>query len=268
MTAKQFSMLIGLSAGIATTGALAQIGPIQRVEQTSVFDSSDWKQVEAPCPAGTIAFSGGASVTDGVSVTIHQSLPLGNPPSSWLAVAQERTAINDSWELTSWALCATVAGYELVDVSTPFDSTSPKNVFAFCPPGKVPIGGGGGIFVFSPNLALERLSLAGMGWAATAVESPSTSGSWILDVKVSCAPALDIKAVSVDTHNEAEGLDDLAFFCPASRIALGGGVTLDNGWVTSSEPLSSEGWYLAGRRRAGGANAAWRLSGWLLCYLP
>ena len=268
---------VGLSIGIVAAGAAgtarAQIGPISVVQASTAVDSTDFKQVEVDCPPGTIAFAGGASITDhgfvvAGDIVVHQSHPLGDPPTSWLAAAQERSTYNANWELTSWALCATVEGYELVSVSTAFDSSSPKEVSAFCPAGMVPIGFGGAIFFFSPSLVLTALTEIGGGGRARARESPATSASWILNVKVGCAPGLDVESYRGDSWNGLEDGEDLAIYCPPDRLALGGGVELTNGRPSESRPLFPIGWYARGSRLIGDAQNPWELESVLQCYRP
>jgi len=272
MTAQRIAVLVGLLAGVGSGGALAQIGPIEMVSESSVFDSTDWKQVEAECPAGTIAFSGGVSLsfspfTDpDLPIIIHQSQPQGSPPSGWLGLAQERTATSADWAITTWALCATVSGYQLVDQSSPFDDTSPKIVSANCPAGKAPIGGGGANFVFSPSLSLSELMPTATGWRAIA----RGTGSWTLNVKVSCAPTVDVLRFEGRTGNDSEARDNLFLVCPADRVAVGGGGAA-TGFVEAlyeTRPRETSGiraWEASARRITG---AAWTLRGAVLCYLP
>lgn len=270
--ARRWSLVaVGALAGLAAGDARAQIGPIERFTATSAFDSSDFKQVSVQCPPGTIAFSGGASLTgnQALPVIVHQSQPQGDPPSSWLAVAQEQSATASSWGVTATALCATVTGYELVTASTAFDSTNPKSIDADCPPGKVPIGGGGAVFFFTPDLALNNLGPTATGWEAGAYESDPVSASWILDVKVSCAPPLRLEEFVVRTRNFSEDRDDLLLSCPDGWIALAGGSRATGNSQAAlylTRPGLGLGWEVGGRRISGSSD--WSVFGSVLCLAP
>ncbi|MGH2690558.1 MAG: hypothetical protein ACRDKW_17375 [Actinomycetota bacterium] len=267
-------VLVGLLSGIGVDGARAEIGPIQVVTETSAFDGTDFKQLEAECPPGTIAFSGGvglsAATNEGQNVIVHQSQPQGDPPGSWLGLAQEQTPTTSNWGITVYALCATVDGYELVDVSTPFDSVQNKFIQADCPQGKGPIGGGGGIFLFSPDHRLHVLTPTATGWEARGFSS-NPAASWILNAKVSCAPAVPIERIEGFTQNQSVDLrDHLGLYCPGDRLALGGGVFIGPSGIGiyTTRPILGgaqgiEGWEVAARNVTGGV--AWPMSAAVLC---
>ncbi len=263
-------VLVILIAGLGAGAARAQVGPIQRVFLASAFNSTDFKQVEVPCPPGTIAFGGGASLAFGTNqdlpVIVHQSLPVGDPPTSWLALAQERTPTSTSWAMNAYALCAQVVGYELVEAESDFDSIDNRLVSADCPSGKVPIGGGGGIFFFQPDHALYSLSPSDTGWVAAARESSPIAASWVLAVRVSCAPGVDAVRVQGGTDNATEIRDELYLQCYPPRVVLGGGATVTTGQALyGSWPESDIRWQVAGRRVSG--SSASTLIGHVLCVL-
>jgi hypothetical protein len=262
-------VLVALLSGIVAEGARASIGPIQVVQADSAFDSTDWKQVVVNCPPGTIAFSGGVGLSVGTQtqlpLIVHQSLPQGNPPTGWLGLAQEREPTATFWGITSVALCATVSGYELVESSSPFDGASPKTVFANCPPGKTPIGGGGGIFFFAPELALHRLSSTETGWHATAIAHAAV-GNWLLNVKVSCAPAVDVERFAGRTLNETDVVDILELTCPTNRVAIAGGGTGPNRIAIFTTWPVLGGWEVAARKIIPVSN--WVLAAEVLCLRP
>jgi hypothetical protein len=165
-----------------------------------------------------------------------------------------------------------VSGYELLEDSTPFDDSTSKSIAVDCPPGKKPIGGGGGIFLFTPGLALRASIPTETGWQTTAARSSSGSGIWLLDVKLSCAPAVEVERFTASASRLGANLGHLALTCPSSRRAIGGG-----GRVVSDSSLTPVamyemrpsialgGWGLGGRRIGGSAN--WRLDVAVLCHL-
>jgi hypothetical protein len=261
---------LALAANFVAGGdAGAEIGPIQIVQASSAFDSVDWKQVTAHCPSGTIAFAGGANVDGDGPIVVHQSLPQGDPPSSWIALAQERSIHQESWSVTSWAHCATVEDYELVSEQSASNSSNTKEVAATCPPGKVAIGGGGGIFLFSPELVLTFAGKVSQSWRVEARELPVTSANWILRSSVSCAPdSLDIAAASGRTDNWIETTEDLALYCAAGQVPLAGGLSFTDAGLVASQPLADVGWYVRGRRLVGNPGESWFARGEVLCYRP
>lgn len=247
---------IGLAFGgllVATASPAAPIGPIVVVQATSPNDSDDWKQITAPCPPGLIAFGGGASVTPGVSLVLHQSLPQFDPPSGWLALAQERSSTGANWAVTSWALCAEVSAYTLVSESSPFNSLD-KTIQADCPPGEVPIGGGAGIFVFGPKLALARVAPTVTGWEAEAFEAFPVSANWFLNVKVICAPATGVERFEATTSTTGAFFDTIGLVCSPGRVTLGGGAWSDvqGAMILGTRPRTS----------IQGAIVAWEVTGW------
>ena len=198
-------------------------------------------------------------------IIVHQSLPVGDPPTAWLAVAQELVPTATSWAVNSHALCAPINGYELVEESSAFDSTDFKLVFVDCPPGKSPIGGGGGIFFFNPDLALFSQQPTATGWLAGGRESSPVAGNWLVNVKVSCAPAVDLESILSGTNFATGNRDELWLQCNAPRVLIGGGVHSEHAFY-GAWPESSIRWQVDGRRISG--TAAWTLIGSIVCYLP
>lgn len=263
-----FAVLAGAFAVLGADAALAQIGPISYVTANSPLDSSDIKQITANCPQGKIAFNGGASISDGetLQLLLVQTLPQGNPPTGWFAVAHERVPTAANWRLSAHAVCAEVGGYALVDATSPADSSSQKLLGPACPPGKVPIGGGGGIFgSFSPDLSLFALAPTATGFDVSAQETAPFPGNWILHAKVSCAPA-DALRISAATDNASETRDVLELVCPLPRVMIGGGVRVTPGEaIYQSHPVSNFGWEVGGRKLS---SDPWLLGGSALCLRP
>jgi len=126
---------------------------------------------------------GGGAAAISVTVTAEEEAPYGLP-----------------WIVTAFAACAyPLAGQEVIRVSTPFDSTDPKPIWAECPAGKVATGGGAGM-VNDPagagNSIIDDMfpNNVGAGIAPTQtiglafVEDPFF-GSWELLMYALCADA-------------------------------------------------------------------------------
>jgi hypothetical protein len=82
-----------------------------------------------------------------------------------------------------------ISGYQMVDVYSAFNSTSPKSVSVFCPTGMKAIGGGG-VISGSGLAAIDGSvpqSVGGTYWVVDAYETTATAASWNIDARVICA---------------------------------------------------------------------------------
>ena len=86
------------------------ISGLERKDVSSPSSGSDSKSVVAVCPSGKRVVGGGARVTGSgaAKVSILENFP-DSDGDKWNAVAREVTATGPAWQLTSYALCATVA---------------------------------------------------------------------------------------------------------------------------------------------------------------
>jgi len=107
----------------------------------------------------------------------------------WYGEAESANA--QSWSLEVQIVCAgpDVDGYQIVVAATPDNTTTYKQLTAFCPEGKKMLGGGAGIF-WSDTSGAQRPKLISSfmyqgGWYGEA-ESSNTQ-SWHLEVQVVCA---------------------------------------------------------------------------------
>ena len=274
---RHLALLIGVASLHLADGAAASIGTITLAHSASPVDGTDIKEATATCPAGSIAFSGGATLA-GLPVPyssrflLHQSVPLGDPPSSWYVLAQEHSPSGDPWGISSWALCAErIDGYELVSAVGAADSETPKSLAVSCPAGKVPIGGGGGIYFFTSNLGLYSLLPTSTGWQVRGAERFGQAANWLVAVSVSCAPQVDVSLVDVLTTNY-DGQDDfdtVSAGCPANRRYIGGGGLVEEGNALFASGPGGLGWRAGGLRTVGiGApTGPWFVGGRALCLL-
>ena len=83
---------------------------LERRDTSTSTDSSSSKSVSATCPSGKRVVGGGARVTGAGAgeVSITESFP-DSDGTKWNAVAVEVNATAATWQLTAYALCATVA---------------------------------------------------------------------------------------------------------------------------------------------------------------
>ena len=86
------------------------VGGLERRSDQTSTDSTNSKSTTATCPSGKRVFGGGARVTgDGAAnVTVSESFP-DSSLDRWNAVARESDATDATWQLSVYALCATVA---------------------------------------------------------------------------------------------------------------------------------------------------------------
>jgi hypothetical protein len=98
-------------------GAAGPQGPpglsgIQIVSGKSVNDSSTSKAAAAHCPAGTHVLGGGGVATDSNGGSYNLAVVGGGPANGgkgWLGYAKELGPSPLAWQLTVYAICATVA---------------------------------------------------------------------------------------------------------------------------------------------------------------
>ena len=90
------------------TGAPGVSGLITASADSSL-DSNN-KSATAACPSGKRALGGGATLKSGPAdkIALSFSGPDGNPATGWKAGGLEVIAVPDNWQLTVYALCATV----------------------------------------------------------------------------------------------------------------------------------------------------------------
>jgi len=88
----------------------ASFSGLQRFEGTTSSSSANSKSVIAHCATGKKVVGGGARVTGpgAAAVSITESFP-DSDGDKWNAKADEVVATTQSWQLTAYALCATVA---------------------------------------------------------------------------------------------------------------------------------------------------------------
>jgi hypothetical protein len=83
-------------------------------KRSSPLNATDYKEVTAGCPLGTLATGGGYDVTDNnfppqVQVTVLTSMDgfaYGNVNEGWVVTAKETTPTDTPWKVTAWVSCA------------------------------------------------------------------------------------------------------------------------------------------------------------------
>jgi hypothetical protein len=85
------------------------VGGLERRSEGTSTDSTNSKSTTATCPSGKRVLGGGARVTGNAaaSVTISESFP-DSSLDRWNATARESDPTDAGWQLTVFALCATI----------------------------------------------------------------------------------------------------------------------------------------------------------------
>lgn len=80
-----------------------------------------------------------------------------------------------------------VSEREIVLSQSDLDSNTAKSRQAFCPEGKVAIGGGGNITPFGISVAITRSIPVSNSWGVAAIETTATNTNWRVTAYVVCA---------------------------------------------------------------------------------
>jgi hypothetical protein len=183
---------LALAANVALA-APAQAAPLQdltRAEATSPTDTLD-KEVTAYCPAGTKAYSTGASVSKPTvgRVVIDKILPLRD--RSGVQVGAKSLGAVSPWRVTAYAVCAR-PGTSLTsaDSGAPIDSSDT----AACSRGTRLTGAGGiianstgdqALVTLEPDVTLTRATAGASGGA----------GTWTVSARAICDDVAGLKLV-------------------------------------------------------------------------
>ena len=100
---------------------------------------SYWKRGQAYCPDGTKLVGAGWSIDDGFGqARVTRVFPYLDSVSVWAEHDDGATA----WDLTAYAICANIDGWEVVSDATPMTASRvSQSTIATCPSGKISIGG-------------------------------------------------------------------------------------------------------------------------------
>jgi hypothetical protein len=135
-----------------------------------------------------------------------------------------------------------VADLEKIEEITPFSPVSPKVLTAYCPPGKVIVGGGG--WARESGSQTHRLTLTRLepvtgiptptgireGYrVAAATTDPPPNGNWLLEAYALCARPIAGRHIVVATADGGPGpVQATAAVCPAGERVLGSGARIEH----------------------------------------
>jgi hypothetical protein len=127
------------------------------------------------------------------------------------------------------------------DLST-FGTQSPRSITAYCPPGKVIVGGGGRVRErgtpthrltltrLEPSISIVTPTGIRQGYQVTAATTdPASAGFWAVEAYALCAlPITGRHIVATTSTNLADPMQAAAAVCPAGERVLGTGARINN----------------------------------------
>jgi hypothetical protein len=124
-----FALSSAVAGGAQQNDYVRAVSPVSK---SSASNSDNKKSVQASCPKGTRALSGGASIGGNPrGVGLEQIGPVGT--SGWSATASEVRSTSAKWSLTVSITCADVAGDPSQSVTTDAGPKGPPGIQG--PPG-------------------------------------------------------------------------------------------------------------------------------------
>jgi hypothetical protein len=182
----------------AVCGVNATNLSIQHGTQTST--GADRVYASASCPAGTAPLGMGAEIGSGYGHVVLNSLLAnytGGPygaPTGWASAAAfiDEHGFAGSWNLTSYAVCATPQPgltYRFADSAN--NTADDKSASVECPAGTRAYGAGGYISYLNGQVHLDRVVPHGATWTGTDIEARTDSDGfgypWFTEVEAICA---------------------------------------------------------------------------------
>lgn len=140
-------LLVAAGLNVVTAGPAAAIPGLANVSVATAFDSSDFKSVSAPCPAGKRVIGGGARLTFATGEVAITHLAPDAAGTAYEAQAYEDAdGFAGNWGLTVTAVCANMPpGYTIVTAASPMASPATASAIATCPSGLRVLGTGGSV---------------------------------------------------------------------------------------------------------------------------
>ncbi len=272
--------LLALSAvvlwGVIASSASAAVPGLQRVQASSVVDSTPSKFVTATCPAGLQLTGTGSDIDGGAgNVVIDDQTPNANLTAVTVTAFEDDDGTAANWSVIATAYCANPLGAQLVTVSSATDSNN-KGVAAVCPNGTQLLGDGfdvtgslGEVYTsgLEPNPLLTSVT-------ATAFEDETgEAAAWTLRVYAICAPnpggLVRVFAASIGSSSDKSVVAN----CPGNKVATGNGHQLAgaSGQVLIGKDAPNGGLTantVTGYEDDTATNAQWTLRSYLMCATP
>ena len=135
---------------LEVTAICADLPTVDLVTDETSSSSSELKQLDIPCPAGTRILGGGVQVIGPllpIDLTIRASVPrkVLTATYSWFTQGREWTPTASSWRLRGYALCADIANpYQFIEGEA-FITGRELRTSVSCPDDMIEIGYGAGV---------------------------------------------------------------------------------------------------------------------------
>jgi hypothetical protein len=155
------AIVIGLLAGLVFAASAQAVPGLERVDATSVSDSSTNKRIAAKCPAGKRVVGGGGYVANGGGQVVLQRLqPKQAATDDRFVVGanEDDTGFDGDWSATAYALCSDpLPGQQVTGLSIPRVSDGLQSQLALCPGTQTQIGFGGRIMAGAGQVHITDL---------------------------------------------------------------------------------------------------------------
>jgi hypothetical protein len=224
-------------AVVAATPAAASVPGLLEVSAQSQFDSSVYKAVTVFCPAGMRVVGGGYSLGSAYgAVVLDDFIPSADRvrvgAGEVVGAGEPSDGTTESWYVVAIAYCAnSLPGYTIVNATSDYRTGSSRGIQANCPAGTVAIGGGASLANGFGQISFTDLRvLNGNGTSATASQDEDGySDPWSITAYAICTtnglPGLQT-VFGFETPNSV-ALHSVNAYCPAGKVAIGGGAGVD-----------------------------------------
>jgi len=248
------AIVLAVMVAVAALPTAASAVPgMQWVLRSSPLDSSEYKTVSVPCPAGTRVLGGGAVPHwsyGNILLMAMEPVP-SSSGDRFVAAARERVPISESWKLDAYAICAPApAGWQVVSNSSTTQLAGgfyggAGHLGQACPSGKVLLSAGGRITTNVAGIGMAGLELIDPHYRTPAASlwniMPNAQlwGSLARTVSAVCAnPVPGFQVVTGTGSFAGPGWAGFNIACPAGKRVHGIGVSADTGVLGGFYPTS------------------------------
>jgi hypothetical protein len=159
------------------------------VERTSTVTSDPWNSVAADCTGGDQLLGTGYRVNDGNGQVGLDDLKVTSSTRLTVWAYEDGTGYGSNWSVTAFAVCAPApAGLEIVSEESTGTSDDTAALGAFCPNGKITLGGGGQVDGGGGQVIIDDLYKSEDEYRIRAYEDDDgTNNVWHLHAYAICA---------------------------------------------------------------------------------
>ena len=159
------------------------------VERTSTVSSDPWNSVAADCTGGDQLLGTGYRVNNGNGQVGLDDLKVTSSTRLTVWAYEDGAGYGSNWSVTAFAVCAPApAGLEIVSEESTGTSDDTAALGAFCPNGKVTLGGGGQVDGGGGQVIIDDLYKSEDEYRIRAYEDDDgTNNVWHLHAYAICA---------------------------------------------------------------------------------